>query len=251
MQMNFAISALPESDEERMSPLESDIAAFKFISKDSYTKKGLEGLNYELEAFQTKWFDYRHMTPLQATLLYISKYGLIYRQVYAANFDRARSQHIQPPSLEGIMKGLERDDAKAKSHFSGMWAGRLRADLIGMPYDLYIRHAFEFRLRYWGRTYMPKPNQLYSPLDVIKIAERWEKEQEGGLYVGNHPAYLVQNYVGAEHQKQHRLWLIKQAMLRGNPAQLMARFINDDLLTIEDVETLRPEFAERVRQLIA
>src|SRR5690606_30212670 len=54
-------------DMPRVSPIEDDILAYTLV-----TDKKL--LDFELELFATKWFDYRELTPLQATRLYIQAF---------------------------------------------------------------------------------------------------------------------------------------------------------------------------------
>lgn len=242
MHLNFATSYNYE-EETRTSPLEDDILVHGLIDKKL--------LRAEVELFRTKWFDYRHLTPLAATKLYIGEFGRIYRQFYARYLDRQTAQYVRPPTFDSIIAGLKRQDIEAKSNFSAMWRGRMAADMIGMPYELYLNLAFEFRLRYWSRSKMPRPHQLYRAREIEQIAEAWEKYQEGNLYVSQHPAYLVQNDCGAPHQADHRIWLVNQAMKRSDPVELMVRFIESDLLTTDDVAVLQPDLHQRVLEAVA
>lgn len=228
--------------EPRATRLEDDLMAMKFIKK--------ELLQGEVSLYKTKWFDYRHLSPFRATCLYIEAFGPIYRQFYARYFDRATAENIQPISLDRVLRGLEAEETKAKRRFAYLWRGRMAADMIGMPYELYLNCAFEYRLRFWNRRYMPQPQHLFDYLDLEKIALRWQELQETDNFVSEHPAYLIQNDVGAEHQRAHRIWVVNQALKRGDPIRALADYIEKDLLTAEDVETQRPELYQHVLEAL-
>lgn len=229
----------------RESPVEDDILMFGEIRQDI--------LGLEPGLYASKWFDYRHMTPIQATKTYIEHYGRIYREVYAEMLDRASAEHIRVITVDSVMNGLLAEDPKtrkkSKKNLTGCWRGRQVADILGMPYDLYIQHAFAYRLRFWNQRYLPQPQHLYGEFDVEKIQERWQDEQAASLFVAQHPAYLIQNYVGAAHQDDHHEWLFRQAELRTDSAWHLARFVQDDMLPIEKLDfRFAPEIVSQVRQ---
>lgn len=194
-------------------------------------------LEMEVGLFTAKWFDYRHLTPTQATRFYISNYGDIYRDVFAKERDRERAEHIKVIDLDEVLEGVRSGLPKFVRIFKSCWRGRVVADAIGMPYDLYIRWAFEFRLRFWNNRNLPQPQHLYQELDVERIQTRWEEYQAARTFYSEHPAYLNQNYAGIAHQDDHHEWLFKQAGLRSNVPETLARFISSDLLPAEKVES--------------
>ncbi|WP_326894423.1 hypothetical protein U8P73_36690 (plasmid) [Rhizobium beringeri] len=129
-----------------------------------------------------KWFDYRHMTLLQATHKYMEVYGDIYRRIFAREFDRERAEHIRPLNFDTILGALRPDGqvdtkkvTKAKKQLVGCWRGRQVADMLGCPYEVYIDLAFTYRMRRWKQNNMPQPLHLYHEYDVEKIADRWEE----------------------------------------------------------------------------
>jgi len=236
-----AINDIPRED-----PIDDELAVFPFIQKDA--------LALELDLFATKWFDYRHLTPWQATRLYIDQYQVVYRRVYARHFDRERAEHIKVLTLDDVIEGIKNPlDAKrytkSKRMLSAGWSGRQMADLMGIPYEIYIELAFEFRLRFWNQSYLPQPQHLYNERDVERIQERWEEMQASLLYVSQHPAYNTANYCGAAYQHDYHEWLFRQAEYRPDPAYLLAGFVKNEQLTLEKIECrVAPEIFERVKR---
>ncbi len=214
-------------DAERELSLEDD--AFMMMHVPTKLQK------FDSDLYQTKWFDYRRMNPVQATGAYIKAYGEIYRRIYARDLDHERAQHLKIITATELMAGVCNNDKKAKRKLSGFWRGRQVADALGIPYELYIEHAFTFRMRRWQRAHMPQPEHLYHEYDVEKIQELWEELQAGRLYLPEDPAYLVQNYQGIPYQNDFHEWLFKQAKLRGNEAYLLADLIERDLMPIDKV----------------
>lgn len=213
--------------EDRDHPLESDYYATAFIPKKVQAfDKGL---------YDTKWFDYRFMTPLGATKEYMRVYGEVYRTIYARNIDRARAEYLHPISFHKVKPGLERGDQKARRQFTGCWRGRQFADAIGMPYKTYLEWMFHFRMRAWQQSTMPQPQQLYHEIDLERTQEKWEELQEADLWLAEHPAYLVQNYEGTPAQNAYHEWLFKQAGLRSNVPEFLAQFVHNDQLPADKV----------------
>lgn len=243
--MLVAKLASSDTDEKtRVLPLEDDIFAFRLIDKKI--------LDFELELFATKWFDYRQLTGVQATKVYIEAYAEAYKEVYARELDYERAPFVKPVDYEKLMGRLAEGEAKAKKSYKGFWRGRQVADALGMPYRIYIDLAFTARMRRWKQRFLPQPWHLYHEYDVEKIQLKWIEQQETILFTSEDPAYLVQNYRGAAHQNDYHEWLITQAMARSNPASYLARFIDEHQLQLEKVQHRVPDdIYERVEALIS
>jgi hypothetical protein len=211
----------------RVDPLDDDIVAVRF------TDKKLQALEPEL--FRSKWFDYRMLTPIQATRLYIEAFSAVYRSYFAVEINRKAAPFLKLITVDRVMEGLNAEDRKFKSMFSAYNRGRQVADAIGMPYQQYIHIAMGFRLRFWQQSSLPKPHHLYGAIDVEKTIARWEEIQAGDLFLAEHPAYTMMNYSGIAHQDDYHEWLIKQAGLRTNPPLYLARFINEQMLPKDKV----------------
>lgn len=238
------MQAFPETiDMPRPDPIEDDLIAFRFIDKRL--------LAVDPDLYSSKWFDYRMMTPLQATRHYIQAFGEVYRDYFAVEFSKTASKFIKVPTIEGIFEGLGELSKKHMMQFSGMWRGRQIADAIGMPYKEYIHTVMGLRLRFWSRGHLPRAEQLYGAEDVEKTVAKWEEMQAARLYLSDDPAYMIQNYDGIGHQDDYHEWLFKQASLRGNPWYVLAQFINEYRLPLDKVEArFEPDLVERVHRYI-
>ncbi|MFA9261811.1 MAG: hypothetical protein ACEQSB_00425 [Undibacterium sp.] len=216
-----------DSEELRLSPLEDDLIVHKFI------KPSLQKI--EVELFRAKWFDYRHVTPLGATWRYIDIYGTVYRDFYRMRRDKRSAEFITVPTADSVREGLSQNVPKTIKSFSSFWRGRQVADAIGMPYTEFLFNAFEARLSYWSQAFLPNSAHMFGEMVAEKCQEKWLESQKTRLFLSDDPAYLIQNYQNTDAQNDYHEWLFTQASLRTQTPQLLARFINDDLLHIDKV----------------
>lgn len=235
-------------DPVRGPPLEDDIVAWEFI-QDRKT------LAFEADLMALKWFDYRHMTPLQATRLYIQAYTDAYSRFVREVQDIELARVISPTNIDSIFRKLALGSGpkftNGKSQLKSAWHGRQVADLLGVPYDVYVNKAMELRLRYWNRAQLPQMRHLYGEMIIDRMPGEWFELQGASLYLSDHPAYLVQNYCGTQAQNDYHEWLFRQAEMRPDKPAIMARFINDDLISYEKVRarTTVDDF-QRVHQFL-
>lgn len=219
-------------DGARANPLEDDILALTYSNKDL--------LDMEPGLYQSKWFDYRLMTPAQATRIYMDAFRDVYRQHFAKEIDARSGQHVQIFDAAKVMQNIRSHDekivAKGKQQFASCWRGRQVADAIGMPYREYINLALTNRLRYWQQRHLPRPQHLYSEKGVEMVIERWEEMQRGRLFLAEHEAFSIENYDGIAYQDDYHEWLFKQAQLRSNPFATLATFVNNRQLPLSKVE---------------
>lgn len=217
-------------DRERENPLDDDELTLKLVPDRNVR-------DLELDLFTAKWFDYRHLTPLQATKLYIEIYGEIYRRKYAQHFDELTAEAISTDTFDKLMVDLDnpKKATKTRVKFSSYWRGRQFADAIGIPYEVYIDLAIEYRLRYWKQRYLPKPGHLYGDMVLEKVQARWEEIQPNRLYLAEHPMYLAQNYAGLPHQDAYHEWVFYQSEIRQDRYRFLARMIRQHVLPEEKV----------------
>lgn len=176
------------------SPVECDGLALRFIP--------LKLLQEEAALNQTKFWDYRHLHPSQATQLYA--------QCYVAALKRAVSRRTD------LWKGLMMKGMKTDTIFeleprliTGFWKGRQMADRIGCPYDFYCEHAMIFADKARMR-FLPSSQQMYCltvperlqglPSLVEYIIERWVERTRYSSFYASTDAYLSVNYEGGSDQ---------------------------------------------------
>lgn len=191
-----------------------------------------EWSSFEIALFSTKWFDYRFLHPVRATYVFAHHYRAIYKRIFAEQFDHKRAEYV---------KGFKGDDLFVDASavtVSGMWRARQHADAIGCPYEIYIEAAVNKVLRL-NRSNMPFVTELYQGWVLDAVQQVWAERQQGRLYVGQHDAYLNENYAGLDVQNDHHEWLFTQASTRESLARWLHRFIWRDKLL--------PEAKARVR----
>ena len=230
---------LMESVSMRDVPLMAETIPAQFIKPDF--------LEMDLELFTSKWFDYRHMTPMEATMVYIDAYLVVYREMYKRELDRKTAENLNLGDADRFIAKLTRGERKDKARFAGFWRGRQVADAIGMPYPDFIELMMTYRMRAWKQRFLPHPQHLYHEIDVEKTLARWEELQETRIYTSDHPAYLNQNYRNTRAQNDYHEWLFLQVGKRMNPAYYYARLIEQDQIPVEKVEARAdPETYEKV-----
>ena len=203
-----------------------ELLTHTFIKKKS--------LQHETALFQTKWWDYRFMSPFEATMSFIDTFGIEARKIYARDIDFERAEYIKVSNATTIREGLEKNDDKVKRYFSGFWRGRQVADAIGIPYATYISHAMSERLRAWQRAYLPNPTQIYRDFEVSKVVARWDEMKASRIHFAEHHAYLAQNFRGMPDQVRYHDYLLEEAGKRlMHFDTLLADFVRDDRIPIE------------------
>lgn len=223
-------------DAERCDTHQNDYIISNFISQEFQA--------WDNHGREAKWFDYVHMTLLQATHAYMEAYQKVHQRIYAREFDAQTAEYIKVVDFDQIISTLvasrhadaevnEQKVTKAKRKLVGCWRGRQVADAMGMPYDIYIESVMTSRMRAWKRNHMPQPYQLYGRLDVEKTAEWWEELQASRIFLAEHEAYKAENYRGLPQQDRYHEWLFKQASLRQNGPLYVAQFIMDGHLPVE------------------
>lgn len=217
----------------------------------------------EAALYRGKWFDYRFLNPVQATYLYAHQFVKAYRQAFATNIDGAAAKHVRPLDVEKLFvepeqaqdetpKNFRKRVASHRMRTAGIWRGRMVADAMGMPYDVYLELAFHWTLRYWQQRHLPRPSQLYSDLVVDRATIEWDARQQDQLFYSTLPQYRNEAFAEASElianndrfegtvlhsQNQHHEWILDQCLgERSNGLALLAQVVfRDRVLPIEKV----------------
>lgn len=201
---------------------------------------------FDRDLYATKWWDYRFMSPFDATLEYIDAFGEASRVIYSREIDYERAKHIRVVSRREIIEGVLDGDIRARQSFSAFWRGRQVADAIGMPYPVYIHEAMTQRMRAWQRSYLPKPGHIYSERDVERVAQRWAEINAERIMYAEHWAYLPQNYDDAEIQNAYYAALCARVDASALPTEILRDMIAQDRIAIEYIERYRPDLARMI-----
>ncbi|UVK54903.1 hypothetical protein DBIPINDM_001379 [Mesorhizobium sp. AR02] len=136
---------MPENKEKAQKRFNDLIVARTLIHPDYLGK--------EAKLMTTKWFNYRFLSPLEATMLFGDMYVRALRGYVRQHIERDLAQKVR-----GIKSGIPKQRAR---WFTQLWAARQRADEFPIPYDLQLAFAFDFaagRKRRWSML----PNQVHA-----------------------------------------------------------------------------------------
>lgn len=200
----------------------------------------------ERDLSMTKWFDYRFLTPLEATLQFVEDYRFAYRTIWSNSFDTPTA-HLKRGVAE---HGLFAD----RREFTTFWNARVCADALGVRYRLFILTTMETALRRgkWRRP--PRPGQLWNKPDCIAAVEaKWEEELAGRPAVSTLAHYRPENFLGLPHQLDHRQHVLRVAQKRSNPMRALGDYIDiDRLVSVEEVEAIYGAWVvERARESVS
>jgi hypothetical protein len=162
----------------------------------------------ERNLYRQKWFDYRFISPTDATARFYILYQEVYRWKYRIN--------INAPDAEkktGVSK------QHAWSAMTSFWRARQFADELGVTYDVFLDAAFQVCVRRgWSR--LPHINQLYGNKnrDAIANAVRtlWAEEIDSRFTISVLPQYREDSFCGLSAQIDHRDWVMDQIKARNN-----------------------------------
>jgi hypothetical protein len=177
-----------------------------------FTNISREDLSNEPELLLSKWFDYRFLSPLEATRRFVDAYRRQYKSEYAREIDYAGAAEVDGVRIEHLF-----NHAKMRTQ---IWRARQRADATGMPYDFYMQASFSFAARRSVTTQDGKTrarmllsiSQLHHP---ERAAEAWDDYRENfwgdrvdvrAITMPDDPAYRIEYFQDLPAQKQFREW---------------------------------------------
>lgn len=154
----------------------------------------------ERDLMTTKWFEYRFMSPLEATEVFRAKYVEGLQRHVRANVDLELATKVR-----GVRSGLP---TKRERWFSQLWHARQRADSMCVPYELVIAFGFDFstrRKRHWN----PLPHQLFAS---EANGDAWRPMFES--YVEDHLPLCMARLDDPRYHLEHDRGLLPQRQLR-------------------------------------
>lgn len=199
----------------------------------------------ERQLMMKRWFDYRFLSPLQATLLF--------GELYIRGLRRYVRRHVDANLAETVSGIKEGAPANRAAWFTSLWRARQRTDEIFVPYDLLIDFSFDFssrRKRRWSML----PNQLHAS---AKNEEAWwalfDEAVEDQLpvrmrRVGDMPVYRLENDKMLPPQRHFREIMIAEMRHenRSLADQITERVLAKRHLTIEEALGLAASASDRV-----
>lgn len=171
----------------------------------------------ERELTNTKWYSYRFMSPLEATLEFGKAYQSAVKRYVQINIDVDLSKTITGASLS-VPKKPDRV-------FTQLWLARQEADRRGIPYEDYLEFCFDFASAR-KRKMAPMPNQLRpNPKTSVaweaKFAQFLEIRLEHIIRTAKLPdQYRFEAFRGLSSQVALRSFIRKFIETSGNPQHM-------------------------------
>ncbi|KVH05377.1 hypothetical protein WS84_27985 [Burkholderia anthina] len=195
---------------QSLTPADCEMLALSRIAPSS---RAVEAL-----LFLRKWFDYRHLHPVQATYLFAHEYHDAIKRAYARQKDIRTVEKIKPIDVAGLFDSRE---------LAAVWRARQAFDAVGCRYefglDFVVRRACD---RGW-RTF-PRPNQLYAEEVALDLRDAWIAECKKSIQLARDERFLIENYRGHPDQIAYQAWQIDQIKSRGgNRAMLLSRLLSE------------------------
>ena len=120
---------------------------------------------FERQLDDTKWFDYRFMTPWKATELFQQSYQKIYQEKFQRGVKTAAVENAV--TVKPLLK-------IARADLTSFWKVRQFADRLGVPYDIFLIAAFNALLSD-TRPRKPRINQFLAAQSRSKITDYVKK----------------------------------------------------------------------------
>ena len=191
-------------------------------------------LTSERDLHKRKWFDYQFMSPREATAIFRAEYEKVYRLSHARNINTAEAER-----KFGTRRGVPEDH---KAEFTSFWRARQFADLLGMPYGIFLEAAYRILLS-GGFQRIPYINQIYGKHQAriaVAAIELWEEHCESRFMFSALAHYRAKSFRGLAAQVAHQDWVLEQLKTRSNHAIGWACFT----LQILPEERAKLEFGE-------
>ena len=172
----------------------------------------------EAELRTTRWFDYRTMTPTEATYLFAAEYRHAYIEAFKRTRDIERAETVNPFTPEDIFDSRE---------LTVMWQARQAADSIGCKYDFFLRFAF-LRFEHRGWRFFPRANHLSSEELVLDARDAWKTVCRASLQVAVSPMYKSGAFDQLPEQNEYYTWLCDQVKQREHPYMALSQLVYTD-----------------------
>lgn len=168
----------------------------------------------EARLMTLKWYDYRFMSPMAATMLFGDTYQKWFRRAIARTVDRNLAVNVRGIDLKNILSNPRQ--------LTALWTARQHADELGIRYDEYLEFCFMFATNR-RRKRLPQPNQLYFSEAsefawIQQLMNFWPERLFGGLVkLEDLTQYRMEFYRGLPSQDGYRRFILDLASKHTKP----------------------------------
>ena len=178
------------------------------------------------ELMASRWFDYRHMHPVQATYLFAELYK-VQTRIFAESFvDIETADDARAFTPDDIFKSRD---------LTSMWLARGVADRIGCPYTTMLAFVQQRALERTFQRY-PRPNQMYGDDVELDLAELWKSRLRTSLQYSKEERFAASRHpdpaAWPADMRAHVQFIVDQIRARPAPHdKLIGRMYREDRLS--------------------
>jgi hypothetical protein len=198
-------------DFEKLTPADCELLALARVGRPVRDR--------ESALANLRWFDYRHLHPVQLTYLWAQTYEECAQRFVAQTKDRDAAPDIRAFNALDIFMSPE---------VTACWMARQGMDMVGCRYEFGIMYALR-RFSDRGWRMFPRPNQLYGTEFLLDLKDAWKIECDASLQLPKHARFKRTNYRGDVDQDAFHDWLMGEVKRRKFPEKVLARLISEDL----------------------
>lgn len=187
-------------------------------------------LENEVAAMNSRWWEYRGMSPVDTTYLFAKEYKdatIAWNRMCKDDATaESRANYFVP---EDIFKSRD---------LYAIWMARQHADLLCIPYGFLMHFAIRRQLNMTLR-HMPRPNQLYSDEFHIDLTAAWSQRRLEFLQLPTSADFrerLNRQDCQSAWRGQFKSWLFEQVRQRPGPHErILGRLIHERLCSEAEV----------------
>lgn len=189
----------------------------------------------EPQLYATKWWDYKWLHPMDATI----RLSLAYEQAHRETWIK-RGETVVANKLPRHANPYAVSTEKMRL---GFWQARRAADTLGIPYLFFCRAALDASEEMDWKE-IARPNELTNSALQVRVLEKWLEYQEAAIPRPENSLYLAVNYKGHPYQDEFQAWLCKKIRARKRWELALESYLTTaPFLTVEHA---RAEFGDVV-----
>lgn len=213
---------------------ECEWVALQVIDVKYHRKEGM--------LYRSKFWDYKMLHPIQATLLFAEHYKDALKMAISKQHDYYAGRNY---------KGLKRDNLLecGARVITGMHKARQVSDEYGIPYNFWCYRAMDYAMTV-KLPHLPQPNMLYSrnPKGFEKISmvdsivRDWASVQRDQVFLSRESFYTIDNYCSNRYQLEHQRYLINRIRASNAKPAMIAKYALEERLIFP--ELIQKEFGQ-------
>lgn len=160
----------------------------------------------ESRLFNTKWFDYRRLHPLQATYYFVDCYKKRTKFFYERFVGQAIAQKT---------KGVKKADFLDGKEASSFWRLRQLVDSMGVEYVSFFQWMEAFFASYPQKdNYYPRPYRFFLKDKELWLALRQDFYEAPEIHFAKDPFFTPERFCGHAYQLEYEKYIVRKILTK-------------------------------------